>query len=170
VHYLVDKSNRIIDVDERWDATAARAQGGAGSMRSCIIGRALDEFMVGDATKMFVRAALDAARLSSETRVLPYRCDSADQHRRFEMVITPLGDGLVQVGHRLLEAQPRAPRGGTPSRARTLAGWRCSQCLFVRFSGGSEWFDTDLEPGALLAQDVCPRCAKRLFDASATAW
>ncbi len=169
MHYLVDKSNRIIDVDENWDDAAARAQGGAGSMREGIIGRPLDGFMVGDATRMFVRAALDAARLSGKTRVLPYRCDNADQHRRFEMVITPLDDGLVQVEHRLLDARPRVARGQPSTRARVLAGWRCSQCLFVRFSGSSDWLDTDLEPGALLAQDICPRCASRLFDAPAAA-
>jgi hypothetical protein len=155
-------------VDEGWDAAAEQAQGRAGCKRANIIGRALEDFMVGDATKMFVRAALDAARILAQTRVLPYRCDSADQHRRFEMVISPMGDGCVQVEHRLVFAEPRGLRKPS-SRARALVGLRCSQCLSVRIGGRTEWADAELEPGTMLAQDICPRCAGRLFQATPAA-
>lgn len=162
MQYLVDRLNRIIDVDEDWDAATGSTARGAGLMRDRIIGRPLEGFMSGDATRMFMRAALDAARLLGQTRALPYRCDGPGQLRRFEMVIRPVGDGRVQVDHRLVLAQARAPRRHAPD-ADTAPGWRCSQCLRVRRVGSDEWLDLDIEHGALLAQDVCPSCGRRLF-------
>jgi rubredoxin len=166
VYYVVDRDNLIVDTHETWDNDARTTDMRGGTSRECIIGRRLEAFMVGDATKMFVRSALDAARLLGQTRTLPYRCDSAGQHRRFEMVISPLGGGQVRVEHRLLEARPRAQRASLKA-PRALPAWRCSQCLFVRYSGHVEWRETDLEPAELLAQDVCPECARKLFDHAA---
>jgi hypothetical protein len=168
MHYVVDRANLIIDVDEGWDAQAVQVQGGLDSVRAKVIGQPLEAFMVGDATKMFVRAALDAARLLRQTRVLPYRCDTVGLLRRFEMVISPLDDGCVRVAHELVEARPIEIRRKEP-RSRGLVGCRCSQCLRVRLNGGNRWMELELEPQALLAQDICPRCARRLFETSATA-
>lgn len=167
MQYLVDGLNRIIDVDEEWEATAGGLVRGPSLMRSRIIGRPLEGFMTGDATKMFVRAALDAARLLGETRVLPYRCDGPGLLRRFEMVIRPEGDGRVRVDHRLVFSQARLPRRRAPATSEP-AGWRCSQCLLVRPVGSAQWFDADITPEALLAQDICPACARQLFGLSAT--
>jgi hypothetical protein len=164
VHYVVDESNRIVGVDEGWDTSATeQAQPGAAPTGDKIIGRPLVEFLAGDATKMFVRAALDAARLLGESRRLPYRCDGPHERRRFEMVISPLADGHVKVEHILVEAFPRIARH---SRARLAvsAGWRCSQCLSVRLVGSTVWGDSNLDSSAPLAYDVCPSCARRLFE------
>jgi hypothetical protein len=164
VHYLVDKSNRIIDVDAGWDLAAAEhAPEGSGPMRQKIIGHPLEAFLAGDATKMFVRSALDAARLLGQPRRLPYRCDGPDERRRFEMVFTPLGDGQVKVEHVLLEAQPRLP-STKPAKVRPFAGWRCSQCLRVRPAGSMEWTDAAIDANAVAPNDVCPACAKGLFE------
>ncbi|MDO9236465.1 MAG: hypothetical protein Q7U28_10615 [Aquabacterium sp.] len=165
MHYVVDQTNRIIAVDDGWDDAAALAQGGLGSMRASVMGRQLEDCMVGDATKMFVRTALDAARLLQQTRVLPYRCDAPDARRRFDMIISPIGGGQVKVEHRLVEAYPAAVRNKRPRR-QGLAGWRCSQCLHVRLGGSDEWTDIDIEPQTILAQDVCPSCASNLFSSA----
>lgn len=151
-------------MDEHWDASAAeQSHRGAAPTSDKIIGRQLEAFLAGDATKMFVRAALDAARLLGESRRLPYHCDGPNGRRRFDMVISPLADGHVKVEHVLIEARPRVVR---PPRARLAvsAGWRCSQCLLVRLVGSTEWGDAHLEASAPLAYDVCPSCARRLFD------
>jgi hypothetical protein len=164
MEYTVDASNRIIAVDDEWDTAAVSSVSG-GPVAATIVGRPLDEFLVGDATKMFVRSALDAARLLGETRVLPYRCDSPAERRLYEMLISPLNDGLVKVEHRLVSSEARPLRRSvSPPRART--GWRCSQCLAVRLTGTSEWVEDDrFVP---LAQDVCPSCARRLFESPAS--
>jgi hypothetical protein len=166
MHYLVDVSNRIVGVDEGWDAGAAEnSHDGSGPTSDKIIGHLLEDFLVGDATKMFVRAALDAARLQGQSRRLPYRCDSSHERRRFEMVISPQADGQVKVEHVLIESVPRSPCSTRTPRIgpRLRAGWRCSQCLFVRLAGSTEWTASDMDAGVLLAKDVCPSCVRLLF-------
>lgn len=166
---MVDRSNLIVGVDEDWDTSATeQSQPGAAPTGDRIIGRPLEAFLAGDATKMFVRAALDAARLLGESRRLPYRCDGPHERRRFEMIISPLADGHVKVEHVLVEALPRIashPR----SRLLVSAGWRCSQCFCVRLVGSAEWAQSNLDASALLAQDVCPPCARRLFESGPSA-
>lgn len=160
--YEVDGQNRVVDVDADWDATAESTKGGSRAMRASIIGRPLEAFMSGDATKMFVRAALDAARLLGETRVLPYRCDVPGERRHCEMVISPLANGRVRVAHKLVLAEAVVPRSQLPN-LRALAGWRCSQCCRVRLSGCDEWAESDAQFDARLVSDVCQDCAKALF-------
>jgi hypothetical protein len=165
--YVIDAKNCVVDVDSDWDSSLSSNGGAAHAARSQVLGRPLDQFLAGDATKMFVRAALDAARLLGQTRVLPYRCDSPTERRQFEMVISPASGGHVKVEHRLLSSQVR-PASRSTSRStggpHPTGGWRCSQCLAVRYAGSLHWTSADVAAaGAPLAQDVCPSCASRLF-------
>lgn len=151
-------------MDKDWDASATeQSQRNTAPTRDKIIGRPLEAFLAGDTTKMFVHAALDAARLLGESRRLPYRCDGPQERRRFEMVISPLAGGHVKVEHVLVEVLPRIVRHAR-SRLDVSAGWRCSQCLLVRLVGSTEWGDSNLDMNAPLAHDVCPSCVRRLFD------
>lgn len=170
MHYLVDAENRIVEVGGGWDAAVDALGAGSGVAQADVVGRQLESCIAGDATKMFVRAALDAARVLRQTRVLPYRCDGPGERRYFEMVISPQADGRVQVAHRLVEVRAQASRR-PPDRAlassrHALAGWRCSQCWRVRLSNAADWSEADAEPPFALAQDVCPECAGRLFGAA----
>ena len=170
--YVIDANNRLVDVDRDWDSFLSHNGGAAHAASQQVLGQPLDQFLAGDATKMFVRAALDAARLLGQTRALPYRCDSPSERRQFEMVISPVGNGHVKVEHRLLSSQARTTRPSAPAQPTAL--WRCSQCLAVRHAGSPDWLSTDVagldvaHSGATgthgpLAQDVCPSCARRLF-------
>lgn len=161
--YVVDAANRVVEVDLDWDEFLLHNGGTAQSARDQVLGRALEGFMAGDSTRMFVRVALDAARLKGLTRVLPYRCDSPTERRHFEMIVSPAGAGHVRVDHRLLRADVR-PTPGRPWVGRTTARWRCSQCLAVRQAGSPMWVGADrAAPGGPVAEDVCPDCARRLF-------
>jgi hypothetical protein len=110
---------------------------------------------------MFVRAAIDAARHLRQPRLLPYRCDSPTERRRFDMVITPQTNGDVLVEHRLISSEPRPTRRKRPISA--ARGWRCSQCLSVCVEGNVQWLRVEEAPEGLLAADVCPACAIQLF-------
>ncbi len=164
--YVIDASNCVVDLDSDWDSSLSNNGGAAHATRDRVLGRPLDQFLAGDATKMFVRAALDAARRFGQTRTLPYRCDSPTERRQFEMVISPAGDGQVRVEHRLVSSQVRPARADKPS-THSSAGWRCSQCLAVRHAGSQCWVSADVAglhvTEGPLAQDVCPSCASRLF-------
>lgn len=160
--YRVDGNGRILEVHTRWDEFACANGGGERASSAGVVGRPLLDFVAGDATRMFVSAALDAARHLGSTRVLPYRCDSPTERREFQMVIRPEAGGSVCVEHVLTASEPRPAR---LNRNRGL-GWRCSQCLAVRLAGSAEWRSADTEAGGILAKDVCPSCAVRLFDLS----
>ncbi len=163
MHYVVDRANLIVSVDETWDASAEQQSHAPEAPTSGrIIGRPLEAFLAGDSTKMFVRAALEAARLTGESRRLPYRCDSPLERRLFHMIVTPLDDGHVKVEHVLVEALLRTPCQPRASLALST-GWRCSQCLRIRPLGSTDWVDGELVLNAPLSHDVCPSCARRLF-------
>lgn len=162
--YVVDAANRVVSLDDDWDAALARSGGAAHCLRERVLGRPLENFIAGDTTKMFVRSALDAVRLLGQSRSLSYRCDTPHERREFAMIISPHGPGQVKVAHVLQSHSVRAPaaraRSG-PSAAR----WRCSQCLAVRHAGSPHWTEADgLASGDPVATDVCPRCADRLFN------
>lgn len=159
--YLVDRRNVVVEVGPDWDAIAGEAGGAPGALRAQVLGQPLLRFMVGDSTRMFVQAALDAARLGGRPRSLPYRCDSPSERRRFEMLIQPLEAGEVRVEHRWLGSEARRP-GGLQAGLLQRVGWRCSQCLRVRLRGSPEW--VELDGHAPLAQDLCGRCAAQLFE------
>jgi hypothetical protein len=128
-----------------------------------VLGRPLESFLAGDATRMFVRASLEAVRLLGQTRVLPYRCDSPTERRQFEMVISLEDSGHVKVAHRLVNLEPRV-RHQRPPAGSLVAAWRCSQCLSVRAAGAPEWVGADaVALDGPPAEDVCPACASRLF-------
>jgi hypothetical protein len=159
--YRIDAANRIVEVSPEWDDFARVNDGKENALSSTVVGRPLDDFLAGDATRMFVRAAIDAARLLSQPRVLPYRCDSPTQRRRFEMHISADAQGSVTVTHCLVDTQPRPAR---LHHRTAIGGWRCSQCLSVRLPGGREWISADALTTSALAQDICPACAGRLFN------
>lgn len=161
--YEIDRDDLIVAIDAEWDAQAQANGAGPRCATAAVLGRPLLDFIVGDATRMFVRAAVNAARVTRQTRVLPYRCDGPSEYRRFEMVISPLGDGRVRVEHVLVSAEPRKPGLRRLVEAGHMAGgWRCSQCLSVKLAGGSEWLPPESVETTLLAADVCPRCEARL--------
>lgn len=164
--YEVDRHNLIVDLDPAWD-DFARANGGAvGATRAAVIGRPLLDFVAGDVARMFVSVALDSARLLERPRVLPYRCDSITRRRRFEMTITPHGQGSLLVDHQLVLDELKPFSRWSPRR--TAEGWRCSQCLAVLLQGTQQWIDADKAPSRLPAHQVCGDCARRLFEPDAT--
>lgn len=157
--YRVDMAGTIIDVDPNWDRFAA-ANGGERAARAQVLGRPLKNFLTGDVTRMYLDAALDAARMTGQPRVLAYRCDSPSQRRWLEMTLEPLAGGDVRVAHRLVRTEPRndPTRYHYDTPARTT-WYRCSQCLRL-LAGASR--RQDAAPAThhrlAVADTVCNRC------------
>lgn len=160
VWYRLDADGRIVEVSPDWDQLADAYD--APSVRAAgVVGRRLSDFLAGDAARMFVDAAVQSVRVLGRPVTLPYRCDGQDQLRRFEMELQPTPDLGVVVHHRLvaIEARPTRP----PRRPDTRGGWRCSQCLRVRFRGSTTWEEANVA-FQFVALDVCPECSGRLFE------
>lgn len=146
--YVLDAQDGLIAVDPAWDEFAL-ANDGALASSSNVLGRPLREFLVDDATLMFVEALLQATRLTGRPRTVSYRCDGPGLMRRYLMTATPLEGGQVRVDHELQCSEPR-PAATRYRYAPTAAWWRCSQCLALR-EPGMPWIPADLLPPHLLA-------------------
>lgn len=158
--YRIDSRFRIIDLSADWDDFALANGGGPRACRTAWLGRCVTDGIAGDATRMFLRAAVDSARRLGQPRHLPYRCDNPGERRWFGMQVEALTDGSVTVSHQVLRIETRVPR---PERLAT----RCSQCLREH---------QRREPGWLLAarlrqaadgadellDAVCPDCRRHL--------
>jgi hypothetical protein len=164
--YRLDADDRLVAVDPAWDNFARANEGGA-ACAALVLGRPLRDFLSGDATRMFLESALQAARLTGRARTLPYRCDAPGRQRELEMVITPQPDGGALVEHRLLATRERPPTArfrttsaAAPADAGPLGHWRrCSQCLRVQgpgpdraWHGAARWART--EPAAAAGRSV----------------
>lgn len=166
--YEIDAQDRLVAVCPEWDATLRQGGGGAGSLQGGVIGQPLLRFISGDASRMYMDAALQAARLTGHPRTLQYRCDTPTVRRRLEMVLQPRADGSVRIEHRLVEQHPRAhvlacfteEGPSLPSSVPTRGPvWRCSVCLRLQ-RAGLPWQEPETVGSARLAvcYTVCPRC------------
>jgi hypothetical protein len=171
VSYTVDKTDTIVAVSGQWDAFA-RENGGEKLQASAVIGRKLDQFITGDATRMFVRTMIMSARTLKRPIYRPYRCDSPKLKRFMEMTILPNEDGTVELVHRELHNEPLAqkpllivaPKGSISALLK-----RCSLCNRIETQG--IWSEIDealdanrLEPGTRslkVVYGVCPDCLTR---------
>lgn len=167
MRYRVDAGNHLVEVSSDWDSFAL-ANGGSRALAHQVVGRPLADFVHGDATRMFVFSALEAARQRCGPMALPYRCDAPSLQRRFEMVLQSHPDGPVDIEHRLVWQQARHMPITAPADRPQAPHWRCSQCLGVRLAGQQAWREPEAPTGDPLGWDVCPPCALRLFDAART--
>lgn len=156
--YEVDAKDRVTAVCPEWDAIAQREGGTVNARRGGVIGQPLSRFISGDVSRMYMDAALQAARVTGQPRTLRYRCDSPTKRRSLEMTLTPLGQGGVRIEHRLVEEQHRPRsldvRTEAPSleeSSRTV--WRCSVCLRLRRIEG-DWQEPDAVPSTPEPVDV----------------
>lgn len=160
MYYRLDHADRIIEVHSDWDAFSSANGGGLRSRSVSVVGRPLLDFVAGDAPRMFMRAALQAARLLGERRTLPYRCDSPSHRRHFEMAVIAGPERGVLVEHILLREELRSPgMGSAPAKGR---GIRCSQCLSLQRWPQPRWLPADQVAIQAPATAVCPTCASRL--------
>lgn len=162
--YTVDAEDRVTAVCPQWDLVATQGGGSAQAMASGVIGLPLNRFISGDATRMFMDAALQAVRLTGQPRILHHRCDTPTVRRRLEMTLVPLGGGAVRIEHRLIEQQLRVRTLVCETDADLVNGkagsvWRCSLCLSIQHAG-LPWQASELLASKRLVvrYTVCPRC------------
>lgn len=167
VVYRLDRDDVIVEVGGEWDHFAMQNDGAHLCQRS-VLGRPLESFVSGDATRMFVRALLQAARLTLRPLTRDYRCDSADLRRYMRMTIAPEADGGLRVSHALVRTVPYAH----PVPVRYAMGnvanvtIRCSMCNRLR--DGGEWREADSVPplaGGVarpVIYGVCPDCMTQI--------
>lgn len=165
--YTLDSRDRIVAVGGDWDGFA-RDNDGSDVLARTVIGRRLEEFITGDATRMFVRTMLMSARTLKRSIRRPYRCDSPQWRRLMEMTIVPLAQEMLEVRHHQLHAEPLPYTMAITAVTSTAASdfvKRCSICNRIR--AGKVWSEVDaavldgrLAPTGTLRviYGVCPDC------------
>jgi hypothetical protein len=166
IRYWLDKSDVIVGIDPGWDESA-RSNDAPDLESRRIVGRNLLTYIQGDATRMYVRTLIQAARLLRAPVVRNYRCDTPSMRRFMEMRLTVEEGGVLCWEHRLVRAEPMAYRvafvpAGVPGGAwRPLV--RCSVCNRVKSAAG--WSEPDRLPETAAADmpvrviyGVCPDC------------
>jgi hypothetical protein len=171
ISYWIDESDIIRKVDDYWDLTledptAQRVKSQA------IIGKPLFDFICDDITRMYVRTLLQSVRLLSRSLRRPYRCDSPNEKRYMEMIITLEDNGLISVTHELLRTEPIfipvAFHTIEKPKKKLLDNYNihCSLCNRLRLQNSGNWQEIDtIEPeikALNVVYGVCDDCMKQL--------
>jgi hypothetical protein len=164
--YWLNMSDVIVRVAPGWDASAIENDA-RNLMSQTVVGRYILDFVVGDATKMYVRAMLQSARIIRRPLVREYRCDSPDTRRFMKMRLMLEENGLLRWEHGLLKTESFSKRHlfstiNQRGSGRAHFTVRCSMCNAVKVSG--VWGDPDEilhsagEETVPVIYGVCPNC------------
>lgn len=174
VTYQLDPADRIIDVNEAWQAFAD-ANAGAALRAPAILGQSLWDHISDPTTVELYRQMLQRVRRHAGTVRFEFRCDSPTRRRLLAMEIAPDRAGTVRFTTQSIREEPREPvpvLDATVDRAAppiTICGW----CKRVDVGEG-RWeeieaavetlriFDRDTMP--LLSHGMCPTCYDGMSD------
>jgi hypothetical protein len=170
--YWIDDSDRITRVSPEWDAFALSNEGRrAASVR--ILGDSIWRHIANPTVHQLYEHMVRKARRGS-TIVFPFRCDSPDTRRLFEMTIQSPDGREVQFRSELRMAEQRAPlalldAGAPRSTERLLI---CGWCHRLALPGG-KWIDLDEAVSReellssprlpMLSHGICEHCEKELL-------
>lgn len=167
VIYWLDRSWRIIGLNEAWQAFAS-ANDGQGLEPEKVIGRPLWHFISGDATRMWLDTVLGRVRITQEPLERPYRCDCPGLKRFMKMRVIPKPGGVLRLEHHLVATEPRQPVYCTPYTPGTRGQQvlRCSLCGQIQHNG--VWSEPGPSPDGsyLVVYTVCPSCAQAVGSAA----
>ena len=159
--YVLDHQDRIISVSGAWDKFADENNGTNLSSKD-VCGRPLWDFVTGDATRMWLEAIFQYARLLGTSVVRPYRCDSPDLKRFMRMRIDFEQGGILTVEHEIMATEPRSAPVLIQYGANTLrkTRQRCSICGRVNSGGWQEPLEehADESDGIIVIYTVCEDC------------
>ncbi|TWI74001.1 hypothetical protein LZ24_01231 [Desulfobotulus alkaliphilus] len=159
--YLLDKGDRIVSVGGAWDSFA-KENGAAKVFSGDVCGRSVWDYVTGDATRMWLEALFQLARLRRTEIERPYRCDSPDVKRFMRMRIAVEQGGLLRIGHEILatEKRPASVHIQYGSETTKNLRQRCSICGRIRGDGWQEPHPEDADISGILVviYTVCKDC------------
>ena len=166
--YKLDKQNRITEVSSGWDDFALQNKG-EDATSSRVVGTTLREFIVGDATRMWMKALVDSVRASNKEVIKFYRCDSPSEKRFMRMTLLPDEDGSVYVSNKLIRVEKMKRSADFRFEANATLE-RCSLCNRVLINDA--WIEADEIPDVLNLRDglhievtysICNKCGIQMM-------
>ncbi len=164
VTYWLDAYDRIVAVNEAWDAFAAANGGEEVMSTNGVIGQSLLDYVVGDKTRLVIDSCLRVARGMARPRQWSYRCDSPSMRRYQRMTIIPDAEETLRVEHELLRTEPIVPNFHFGFSKDRDALRRCSICNRLEY--GTLWCEStaladrgaEVSAPVQVAYTVCPTC------------
>lgn len=165
--YRIDSQNRITFLNQDW-LEFARDNQAPELSPSAVLGHDLSEYIADWETRHLYDIIYQRVRQSGKTIHLPFRCDSPEQRRFFQMSIAALPGGGLEFSVRVIRIEPRQRIALLdPS---TRHAWDrvviCSWCKRIEILA-NQWVDleTVIDREDLfsptppsLTHDVCPDC------------
>ena len=163
--YVMDASDRIVEIDGPWDEFAV-ANGAPALTRERVLGTPILNHVSGLELRELTRMLLARVRRGAEV-ALEFRCDSPSERRYLRMNLSAQPDGRVLCATTLLRAEPRPLQHlldtGT-SRSRDMLVI-CSWCKKVRLPNRG-WVEVEeaIETLALLQEPELPEMTHSICD------
>ncbi|MFP4058433.1 MAG: PAS domain-containing protein [Candidatus Brocadiia bacterium] len=170
IHRL-SAGDEIVSVNDAWVAFAAE-NGAPGLSREAVVGKPLWGFIEGLDARSLWRALLSRVRGGESPLRAPYRCDSPDCRRSFEMSVRLQPRGEVEMASRVLRLEPRPPLpllDAAASRSDQMVTL-CSWCKKVDVGQG-QWLEVEAavarldllgpHPPPQVTHGMCDACRDR---------
>lgn len=159
--YTIDPTDVIVSVDKNWDLFAA-ANDGEGASSKRVINESLWRFIASETVTHLYKNMIARVRCGATLR-FSFRCDSPDQTRFFEMVISPLTDGFVKFETFSRSFDSRDEHESPDQTVKPLI--TCSWCGRVA-AGDDKWQNVEdaierfdiFEKGHVLSHGICTDC------------
>lgn len=161
--YSLDSRDCIVSVSGSWDKFAAK-NGGVRVFANDVCGRSIWEFVTGDATRMWLEAVFQLARLRSASIERPYRCDSPSLKRFMRMRIVSEQGGVLRIEHEILATEQRSKPVHFQYGMNVMKNTRqrCSICGRVNDGGWQEPLAEYADPSysIMVIYTVCEDCQR----------
>ncbi len=157
--YTIDRDDRITGVSDNWLAFAVDNDGADTCHPDRIVGHLLWKFINDIETRTIYRMILETVRVKQRRVSFPFRCDSPDKRRYFEMTVVPEKEAHVEFLSHLRKTKPRpalklfdAKAGRSDEKIRI-----CSMCRKIEVAE-HKWVEAEKAVSSLklLAQDHLP--------------
>lgn len=161
VAYVLDSKDHIISVSEAWNKFADENDG-VNLAAQDVCGRRIWDFVTGDATRMWLEALFQFARIRGTSLDRHYRCDSPDLKRFMFMHIDFEQGGILHISHEILATEQRTDPVYIKYGANTNNMKRCSICGRVNHGVWQEPLaeHADKFIGIIVIYTVCEECQR----------
>lgn len=166
VVFWIDARDEIVRVNEAWTPFALENDAPELAAER-VVGQPLWRFITDATTRQLYQDVLRVVRRGRTAR-FPLRCDSPEQRRQLEMIVTALPDGAVRFESVMVRAEPRADqplwRRATPHGAGVVRA--CGWCKRIEAAQGwvevESWSDALASSGEAgpprVTHGICPGC------------
>lgn len=182
ISYWLDDQNIIRKVDKYWDQNMDVNIWTERASSKAIIGQNILSFICDDITRMYVSTMVSSVRLLKKELCRPYRCDTPDLKRYWQMIISPVVNDGVRVSHELIRTEPLLkkifcktivtplPLSSAPTgdkvKPNNNSHIRCSLCNRISRMHSDKWQDIDALAEDIKGPDltlsvlygICPAC------------